>query len=372
MKNRVIYFFVGVVLLMSSVVIYFSVAVNRRSVSTSEPVNIATSFPLEPIFTFKPFLNTVNLITYTDPNRSVLISKDDGTDARVVYTPALPDGAPHGFTWSPDGKRLAFFESRTGDSNKRILFIDLGQGKVYLFRSLLRNHSSQAAWSPASDQIALAEIKDIDSRAGRYVGSLYVVDLQTMSSSANLPYFTLPGVDTLPGIVRWVADGVYYVSRGKLVKFDPRQRSITPVVDVANKSVTAFAISAVSQKLVYALPTGEVYLRDLSQSNSSALLVDDLSPEIDYAEELAFSPNGNYVAGYATPNRNFYFNINDNDKSIKYFPGHLSWSASSGYKVDEYNGKVILHSEDGDSFLFDANTNIIKSVTNERLLGVHN
>jgi len=82
---------------------------------------------------------------FSPEKRSVFISRRDGSQRRLLTPNAI------WVTWSPDGKRLAFQSSRTG--NAEIFVVDTdGSNVIQLTDHPARE--SAPAWSPAGDRIA--------------------------------------------------------------------------------------------------------------------------------------------------------------------------------------------------------------------------
>jgi Tol biopolymer transport system component/DNA-binding winged helix-turn-helix (wHTH) protein len=134
------------------------------------------------------------------PDRILWRSRIDGTERLQLTAPPVQATMPR---WSPDGKRIAYFDAAPGKPWK-IDLISAEGGKPEPLLNEPRNQMDPN-WSPDSNSVIFSYFPLFDRVAPEKLG-LYMVDLTTRNVKK------LPGSDGL-WVPRWSSDGSHIVAR---------------------------------------------------------------------------------------------------------------------------------------------------------------
>jgi Tol biopolymer transport system component len=166
---------------------------------------------------FVPFLSGISAefvefsrdrqwITYvTFPDQTLWRSKFDGSERLQLTSNAVRAAFPR---WSPDGKRIAFFDVAPGNP-WRILLISSDGGTAEPLLNDSRNEMDPN-WSPDGGSIAFSYFPVFDRTNPDELG-IFIINVSSRTVQK------LPGSDSLWG-PRWSPDGHYLVARST----DPR------------------------------------------------------------------------------------------------------------------------------------------------------
>lgn len=150
---------------------------------------------------FVDFSKDGNWVTYVSfPDRTLWRSRMDGSERLQLTTPPVQATMPR---WSPDGKRIAYFDAAPGKP-WRIDLISADGGKPEPLLEERRNQMDPN-WSPDGRAILFSYFP-LFERVSRERLGIYVVDVQTRSVKK------LPGSDGL-WVPRWSPDGTHVVAR---------------------------------------------------------------------------------------------------------------------------------------------------------------
>jgi serine/threonine protein kinase len=173
--------------------------------------------------------------------------------------------------WSPDSKYLASLDNGVidlWDANTEAFYIDAYQPPTSI---------SAFAWSPASDQLAVA----LDN------GTVHLVNVTTKADA--LLYTGQPGTTN---VIAWSPDGKYIATGGQRYKVDVWQ-SETGQIAYTNQGyagdISAIAWSPDSQRIVAVDNAGTMHVWDALTGNHPFVHLSDVNA-------VAWSPNGNYIA----------------------------------------------------------------------------
>jgi Tol biopolymer transport system component/DNA-binding winged helix-turn-helix (wHTH) protein len=150
---------------------------------------------------FVDFSRDGKWVTYVSfPDRILWRSRIDGSERLQLTAPPVQATMPR---WSPDGKRIAYFDTSTGKP-WNIDLISAEGGKPEPLLNEPRNQMDPA-WSPDGNSIVFSYFPLFDRVLPEKLG-VYMVDLKTRNVKK------LPGSDGL-WVPRWSSDGSHIVAR---------------------------------------------------------------------------------------------------------------------------------------------------------------
>jgi Tol biopolymer transport system component/DNA-binding winged helix-turn-helix (wHTH) protein len=150
---------------------------------------------------FVDFSRDGKWVTYVGfPDRILWRSRIDGTERLQLTAPPVQATMPR---WSPDGKRIAYFDASPGKPWK----IDLITAEGGAPEPLLNEPRNQMDpnWSPDGNSVIFSYFPLLDRVLPEKLG-VYIVDLKTRNVKK------LPGSDGL-WVPRWSSDGSHIVAR---------------------------------------------------------------------------------------------------------------------------------------------------------------
>jgi Tol biopolymer transport system component len=150
---------------------------------------------------FVDFSGDRKWVTYVSfPDRILWRSRIDGTERLQLTAPPVQATMPR---WSPDGKRIAYFDASPGKPWK----IDLITAEGGAPEPLLNEPRNQMDpnWSPDGNSVIFSYFPLLDRVLPEKLG-VYIVDLKTRNVKK------LPGSDGL-WVPRWSSDGSHIVAR---------------------------------------------------------------------------------------------------------------------------------------------------------------
>jgi Tol biopolymer transport system component/DNA-binding winged helix-turn-helix (wHTH) protein len=150
---------------------------------------------------FADFSRDGKWVTYVAfPDRILWRSRIDGTERLQLTAPPVQATMPR---WSPDGKRIAYFDAAPGKPWE-IYLISAEGGKPEPLLNEPRNQMDPN-WSPDGNSVIFSYFPLFDRVAPEKLG-VYMVDLKTRNVRK------LPGSDGL-WVPRWSSDGSHIVAR---------------------------------------------------------------------------------------------------------------------------------------------------------------
>jgi Tol biopolymer transport system component/DNA-binding winged helix-turn-helix (wHTH) protein len=171
---------------------------------------------------FVDFSRDGKWVTYVAfPTHNLWRSRVDGTDRLQLTLPSVQAAVPR---WSPDGKRIAFFDAAPGKPWK-IYLISADGGMPEALLNEQRNEMDPN-WSPDGNSLIFSYFPIFDKAPPEKLG-VFKVDLKTRSVKK------LPGSNGL-WVPRWSPDGRYIVARSldsqALMLFDFETQTWTELV----------------------------------------------------------------------------------------------------------------------------------------------
>jgi dipeptidyl aminopeptidase/acylaminoacyl peptidase len=197
--------------------------------------------------------------------------------------PAAPSAITHdqsfsvgGFSWSPDGKRIAFSAQRDPDlisqETSEIYTVALADGAVKKLVPAPGPNTSPI-WSPDGRQIAFS------ASPGQKYFFYANVKVAVVSADGGPVSVVDPDFDENARLLKWTADGLYFAAQqgvnSGLYRLDPTKHAVTPVAMAGAESAAGFSFSGDYRRVAYmaagANLVPEVYSADLNGGTPARL-----------------------------------------------------------------------------------------------------
>ncbi|MDQ3418413.1 MAG: S9 family peptidase, partial [Acidobacteriota bacterium] len=173
-----------------------------------------------------------------------------------------------GFSWSPDGTRIAFSASINPDlvqsGTSDIYVLDLGRDDVKKIVSQ-PGPDNNPRWSPDGKQLVFS------SAMGQQLFFHANSRLAVVAASGGAPRSITDRFDEQPGLVTWTSDGIYFSglqkTAGHLFRVDPSGTAITRVSGPDDLIAGGFSLTRDGQRMAFSAssPTtlNEIFVSDV-------------------------------------------------------------------------------------------------------------
>ena len=236
----------------------------------------------------------------------ICVVNTDGTGLRTLAGGKSCQWYPH---WSPDGKKIVYYQSRPGDQDPQHVWVMNadGSGKVRLTKDSLGDQNVWPSWSPDGTQIVFYSTVFYTGGVGR--GAIYVMNADG-SGVRNVTSEKDPGVDLYDYWPAWEKDGTisFYRNTGSdgttLSKFsvDPDGSGLTRLVKEAGFAGGQWVkyelgLSPDGKRVArYDVETDRLVVAPVSGGGAPVVLVDPLTDYAQVSVEVAWSPDGEALA----------------------------------------------------------------------------
>ncbi|MCU0294188.1 MAG: hypothetical protein MUF10_19755 [Thermoanaerobaculaceae bacterium] len=251
---------------------------------------------------------TKNLASYAQepPDYDICVVNTDGTGLKTLAGGKSCQIYPR---WSPDGKKIVYYQSRPGDQNPQHVWVMNadGSGKVRLTKDSLGDQNVWPSWSPDGKRIVFSRLMFYTAGVARV--AIYAMNADG-SGVRNVTSKKGPGVSLVDYWPTCEEDGTisFYRNTGSdgttLSKFsvNPDGSGLTRLVKEAGFAAGQWVkyelgLSPGGKEVArYDVETDRLVLVPVSGAGAPVVLLD---PVTDYAKvsvEVAWSPNGEALA----------------------------------------------------------------------------